>query len=139
MKTHVGAVMKMAGTATALGVFVLGAAGSGPAGAAPGLPSPAGSYRATIINMAGHSRETLTVMADGRFDFVGISRGTWSETGDKVVLRGTDNGGDRYVFRIHQKGDNLGSKAREGTVTQAGFFAGSWYAVRSTAGPVAGG
>jgi hypothetical protein len=129
----------MAVRAGVIGLCVLGAVGTGRAGAATALPSLVGTYKATITNMGGSSHDTLRVMADGRFQFVGITSGKWSETGDKVILRSNGDGGDRFVFRIHQIGENLGSQAREGIVSRSGFLAGVWYAVRSAAGVTVGG
>jgi len=133
-------VAAKAGSAAAVGLFVLGVVAGGTAAeASTAPPSPVGRYTATITDMGGPFSDPLTVKANGHFVFSGGPKGTWSETGDVVRMKGTIGPGTRFVFVIHQIGRNLGSESKQGTVTEGGTFFGSWYALRGTPTAAAGG
>jgi hypothetical protein len=99
--------------------------------AATTTASPAGAYTATIYApKVPASEDPLTLTAKGHFAFTKGPKGTWTETGTAISMKGTFKGAT-FTFTIKQSGTNLGSKAHPGLITLSGATFAKWYAVPS--------
>ena len=124
--------------AAAVSGVLLGGAGLGAVAAQAAVPaapaaSAAGSYVATISSGTSSFKDPLVLKVTagsttaGTFSFEGGPKGTWTETGTALSMKGT-LAGTKYSFAIVQQGKNLGSKKNPGTLTSKKLTA-TWYAI----------
>jgi hypothetical protein len=109
---------------------VIAMVGSGTAGAATTVVSPAGKYDATILFSGSSFSSPLKLNTNGTFAFTGGPHGTWTEAANVIHMTGTLKNAGSYGFVIKQKGKNLGSVTKPGSITMDGKSFANWYAVR---------
>ena len=104
-----------------------------PAGATP--VSPIGSYT-MYWDVSGLTQSAPIVLTAGHWnEDSGLAKGTWSEVGTEVTMKGKIVvGGYAETFKIVQMGKNLGSASKPGTFkcpSLLGTTTGTWWAIRT--------
>jgi hypothetical protein len=123
------AVAVLVGSAALISPIAATGYAVGTAGAVTVPVSPVGTYNVTVVGKI--NQVNMTIKSNGRFNIPGGPSGTWTETNNLLQLTGAV-GGYSYVFVIHQKGVNLGSAAKPGTIKLNSKYWANWYGVPAT-------
>ncbi len=116
----------------ASGVLIGLGAGAAGASAPPPRHAPvAGIYYQTIsFDHTPPETYPLLVSQNRRFCIVGGPWGTWTQSGDKIVLTASPYAGQVYVFNAWKSPTGLNSASAPGNAYENGNWLGLWYGTR---------